>query len=181
VRCISQYSNHMIQIRHQQQQGMGDGSIRITVEPIYAKWDPEAMIYEQEVERANRTFSFHGRTQHIDEATPTEIVSRLSLFDTEAQGYDEKTRLFVEEELRKYAIQTPQAFFIAEETPLPAPYPTWDTSQKPGFELVTGLVDMGFDLNAALAYERTFGPQRDTVIEALEAVIADRQQDVITA
>jgi hypothetical protein len=179
MRAISQYGEYGIQIRAQRQQGMGDGSIQITTEPIYAKFLPlaDAAIFEVEVEQAMKVFPFKGRYQHVDEATPVDVAYRLSVFDTEVQNYDEATRLLVEAELIRLEPLTPD-FFIATETPVEAPYPAWDTSTTPAFQLVGGLVDMGFNLQDALAYERGFGPRREDVIEALEAVIADKAQDV---
>jgi len=181
MRAISQYGEYGIQIQIQKQQGMGDGSIRITQEPIYAKFKPaaDAAIYEVEIERAHKTFAFRGRYQHIDEATPADILYRLSVFDTEDQGYDEDTKALVEARLVELEPLNDD-FFIATEKPLDAPYPSWDTSEQPAFKLVAGLVEMGFDLQDALSYERVFGPRREDVIEALEAVIADRAQDVET-
>jgi hypothetical protein len=180
MRAISQYGEYGIQIRKQQQQGMGDGSIHVTVEPIYAKFRPaaDAAIYEVEIERAHKTFAFRGRYQHIDEATPADILYRLSVFDTDWVE-DPETREIIEARLLELE-PINDDFFIATEKPLDAPYPAWDTSEIPAFKMVAGLVEMGFDLNDALSYERVFGPRRDEVIEALEAVIADRAQDVET-
>jgi hypothetical protein len=168
MRCISQYPQHMVQIRAQSQQGLGDGTIRVITEPLYAKWDPEGFIYEEEIERARRSFSFRGLLQHVDEATPIDIRTRLSLLDTEAQGWDEADRELAEAELRRLSVVTPDAFFIAEKTPIPAPFPAWDTSSLKPKALVQTLVDIGYPLNEARAYEISFGPQRPAVIEALE-------------
>jgi hypothetical protein len=176
MRAISQYGEYGIQIQPQRQKGMGDGSIQITQEPIYAKFKPmaDAAIYEVEIERAHKTFAFRGRYQHIDEATPADIAYRLSVLDTEQQGWDEETRLLVEARLVELEPLNDD-FFIATEKPLDAPFPKWDTSELPAFQLVANLVEMGFDLSQALSYERVFGPARAEVIEALEAVIADQQ------
>jgi hypothetical protein len=181
MRAISQYGEYGIQIRHQQQKGMGDGSIQVTVEPIYAKFknSSDALIYETEVERAHKMFGFRGRYQHVDEATPADILYRLSVLDTEQQGWDDETRGIVEAELLRLE-PINDDFFIATEVPVPAPYPAWDYADLPAFQLVAGLVQMGFDLNQALTYEKVFGPRREEVIEALEAVIADQAQSVET-
>jgi hypothetical protein len=178
MRAISQYGEYGIQIRAQAQQGMGDGSIKITTEPIYAKFKPatDAAVYEVEIERAHKTFAFRGRYQHIDEATPADILYRLSVFDTEWIE-DPETRAVVEKRLLELEPLNDD-FFIATEKPLDAPYPLWDASEQPAFQMVAGLVQMGFDLQDALSYERIFGPRREEVIEALEAVIADQAQDV---
>jgi len=181
MRAISQYGEYGIQIRPQAQKGMGDGSIQVTTEPIYAKFKPasDAAIYEVEIERAMKTFSFRGRYQHIDEATPADVLYRLSVFDTEWVE-DLETRGIVEAKLLELEGLNDD-FFIATEKPLDAPYPSWDTSDEPAFEMVAGLVKMGFDLNSALSYERVFGPGREAVIEALEETLKDQQVEEVVA
>jgi hypothetical protein len=182
MRCISQFGEYGVQIRHQQQQGMGDGSIKITIHPIYAKFRnfSDETIYESEIERALKEFSFRGRYQHVDEATPADISFRLSVFDTEKQGYNEETKALVEAELQRLSTINDD-FFIASQTSVPAPYPTWDTVEMPAFQMVAGLVEMGFDLNDALTYEKIFGPHREAVIEALEETLRDQQVETISA
>jgi len=180
MRAIAQYAEYGIQIQPQRSQGLGDGSVKITQEPIYAKFDKDGMIYEAEIERAEKTFPLHGRTQHVDEATPTELRPRLSVLDTEMQGWDDETRERVEAELiRKQPITG--HFFIVEATPIAAPFATYDTIEKPAFQLVADLVEMGYDLREVLAYERVYGPKRDAVIEALEETINDQQVETISA
>jgi len=180
MRAIAQYAEYGIQIQPMRAQGLGDGSIRTTQEPIYAKFDPEGMIYEAEIERAEKQFPMHGRTQHVDEATPTDIRPRLSVLDTEAKGWDDKTREMVEAELIRKAPITGH-FFIVEATPIEAPFKNYDTIEKPAFELVGDLITMGFDLREVLSYERVFGPKRDAVIEALEETIKDQQVETVSA
>jgi len=180
MRAIAQYGEYGIQIQPHRAQGLGDGSIQVTQEPIYAKFDPEGMIYEAEIERAEKTFALHGRGQHVDEATPTEVRPRLSVLDTETQGWDDETRLKVEAELLRKASITGH-FFIVEDTPIEAPFSTYDTIEKPAFQLVADLVEMGYDLREVLSYERVWGPKRPAVIEALEETIKDRQAEEIVA
>jgi len=180
MRVIAQYAEYGIQIQPHRAQGLGDGSIHVTQEPIYAKFDPEGMIFEAEIERAEKMFPMHGRTQHVDEATPTDIRPRLSVLDTEAQRWDDETREKVEAELRRKEPITGH-FFIVEATPIAAPFKTYDTIEKPAFELVADLVTMGYDLHEVLAYERVYGPKRDAVIEALEETIKDGQAETISA
>ena len=180
MRCIAQFGEYGIQIRPQRSQGMGDGSITITQEGIYAKFDKDGVIFDAEVEKAEKVFPFRGRTQHVDEATPTDIRDRLSVLDTDQQGWDDETRALVEAELRRKEPITGH-FYISEERPVDAPFPAWDTSEKPAFELVAGLVEMGFDLTDALYYEKQFGPNRDAVVEALEETIKDQQLEEIPA
>lgn len=181
MRAISQYGEYGIQVQIQRQQGMGDGSIQITTEPIYAKFKPfaDAPIYEVEIERAHKEFAFRGRYQHIDEATPADIAYRLSSYDTEwVENLEDRAK--VEAKLLELEGLNDD-FFIATEKPLSAPYPAWDTSELPAFQLVANLVEMGFDLSDALSYERVFGPRREAVIEALEETLKDNQVEEVTA
>ena len=180
MRAIAQYAEYGIQIQPMRAQGLGDGSIQITQQPLYAKFDKEGMIYEAEIERAEKMFPMHGRTQHVDEATPTDIRPRLSVLDTEAQGWDDSTRLRVESELLRKQ-QITGHFFIVEDTPIEAPFKTYDTSEKPAFQLVADLVEMGFDLREVLTYERIWGPKREAVIEALEETIKDQAVEEVVA
>jgi hypothetical protein len=159
---------------------MGDGSIQVTTEPIYAKFKPaaDAAIYEVEIEKALKVFPFRGRYQHIDEATPADVLYRLSVFDTEwIEGEEE--RALVEAKLLE--LEPLNDFFIATEKPLASPFPSWDTSELPAFQLVANLVEMGFDLSEALSYERVFGPKREAVIEALEETLKDQQVEEVPA
>lgn len=180
MRAISQYANFSLQVRQQRQQGMGDGTVKITTEPLYAKFDPDGMIFENELEHAVEYFSFKGQYQHLDEFTKVDPRYRLSVLDTTKQGWSDEDRALVEAELvRKEKITGD--FFISTQTPISAPYPKWDTSEKPAFQLVADLVEMEFDLQSALDYERLFGPNREDVIEALEETIKTQAQETILA
>jgi hypothetical protein len=182
MRAIAQHGKFGIQIRPQRSQGMGDGSVTITQEGIYAQFvgfEDGGVIYEVEQERALNTFPFRGRYQHIDEATPADIAYRLSVFDTDTQNYDPETKLLVEQTL--LGLEASGDFFIATEKPLEAPFPNWDTSELPAYQLVAAAVEMGFDLQDILSYERVFGPKREAVIEALEETLKDRQVEEIPA
>jgi hypothetical protein len=180
MRAISQYAEYCIQIQPQRQQGLGDGSVKITQEPIYARFEKGAPIFENEIEQAEKRFAFSGRYQHLDEATNVDPLYRLSLLDTRKQGWDDSVREFVEAELRRKETIT-NDFFISEKMPISAPFPNWDTSEKPAFQLVNDLIDFGFDLNTALDYERAYGPGRPALIEALEETIKDRAAETIPA
>jgi hypothetical protein len=175
MRVISQHTNHMIQIQPQRQRPVGDGGVVVTQEPIYAVFTPAeggAFLYENEKEEAERHFSFHGLTQHQDEATPSDPIYRLSVYDTDTEAerlnWDADTKELVEETLRRKARSTPNTILIIESTPIPAPFPAYDTYDGDPGELVVMLADQGHDLAQVLHYERTFGPKRQEIIEALE-------------
>jgi len=171
VRFISQYGEYGVQIRPQRQQGMGDGSIQITQQPLYAKFDSDELVFEIEHERALKEFKFQGQYQHMDEATPVDPSYRLSVFDSNIQqvkhGWSDEDRSTIEQELLRKATITGD-FFYSEQTPIPAPFAKWDGDDIPAFKLVAMLVETGGDLQEALDYERIFGRKRDDVIEALE-------------
>jgi len=175
MRVISQHTNHMIQIRPQRQRPVGDGGVVVTQEPIYAVFTPAeggAFLYENEREEAERHFKFNGLTQHEDEATPSDPIYRLSVYDTDEEAeknlWDDETKAIVEEVLTRKARTAPNAIFIVESTPIPAPFPTYDTYDGDPAQLVLTLADQGHDLAQVLHYERTFGPKRPEIIEALE-------------
>lgn len=180
MRAISQYGEFSLQVRPQRVKAMGDGTAQIVQEPIYAKFSRDGVIYDAEIEKAEKVFAFRGRFQHIDEATPADVMYRLSVLDTTTQGWSDEDRELVEAELLRKENLT-NDFFISDHRPLQPPFPAWDESEKPAFQLVASLVDMGFDLSAALDYERSFGPKREAVIEALEETIKDQQLETIPA
>lgn len=175
MRAISQYTNHVIQIRPQRQRPLGDGTINVTQEPLYAVFTPVeggGFIFENEKEAAAKHFSFHGLTQHEDEATPSEPDYRLSVYDTDAEaekhGWDAETKAEVEAVLVRKAQTAPQNILLVKTTPIPAPYPAYDSYVGDAEQLVYKLVEDGHDIPTVLHYEREFGPKRPDVIEALE-------------
>jgi hypothetical protein len=178
MRVISQYTNHVVQIRPQRQRSLGDGNIEILQDPIYAVFTPVqqgGFLYENEKDEAERHFKFNGRTQHQDEATPTDVDDRLSIFDTdeeaEKQGWDAETKALVEDTFTRKAVSSPNAILIVQTTAIPAPFPNYDTYTGEMEDLVLMLVDQGHDLERVLHYERTFGRKRPEVIQALESGI----------
>src|SRR5262245_44566453 len=106
MRFITQYPGMVIQVRPQRQRSLGDGAIEITQEPIYVpvtSMANGAFLFENEEALAAKQFSFNGRTQEQDRATPSPIIDRLALVDTEEmaekEGWDEDTKTLVEERL----------------------------------------------------------------------------------
>lgn len=184
MRVISQNTNHVVQIRPMRQRALGDGGVEVTQDPIYAVFTPieqGAFLYDNEKEAAEKHFSFPGRTQHEDEATPSDVSYRLSVFDTDEQEYDEETKALVEETLRRKAVTAPQNIMVVETTPIAAPFPAYDTYAGAPEELVLKLVDDGHDLSVVLHYERQFGPKRPEVIEALEVGVETWAAASVTA
>jgi hypothetical protein len=189
MRFISQYPGYKFQVRPQRQRGMGDGSVEILTEPIYAEFLPVhsgAMIYENEVATAIAHFDFRGNTQLPDEATPSDPMNRLAVFDSdefaEAQHLSDDERVLVEQRLQQLCLEAPTECLMVSDTPIAAPFPAWDTWEGPDTELLmVRLIEDGHDLPLVLHYERTFGPKRPEIIEALEQTIEAQQENVVSA
>jgi hypothetical protein len=175
MRFISQHSNHVVQIRPQRSRALGDGGVEITQDPIYAVFTPieqGGFLYENEKQAAMDNFKFHGLTQHEDQATPSDPAYRLSIYDTEEEAdkneWSAEDKHTVEETLIRMAALSPNDLLVIETTPIPAPFPAYDTYAGDPADLVIKLAEDGHDLERVLHYERTFGPKRPEVIEALE-------------
>lgn len=175
MRFISQHSNHVIQVRPMRQRALGDGGVEVVQDPIYAVFTPidgGGFLYENEKDAATDHFKFHGLTQHEDQATPSDPAYRLSIFDTreeaEKNEWDAETTKLVEDTLVRMAALSPNDLLVIETTPIPAPFPAYDTYAGDPGELVLQLIDQGHDLERVLHYERTFGPKRPEIMSALE-------------
>jgi hypothetical protein len=175
MRFISQNSNYVCQIRPQRSRALGDGGVEITQDPIYAIFTPVeqgGFLYENEKDAAERHFSFPGLTQHEDQATPSDVSYRLSVYDTEEKAvednWDAATKELIEQTLIQQSRLAPDSLLVIETTPIPAPFPAYDTYAGDPADLVIKLAEDGHDLERVLHYERTFGPKRPEVIEALE-------------
>lgn len=189
MRFISQYPGYKFQVRPQRQRGMGDGSMEILQEPIYAEFFPVhsgAMIYENEVATALSHFDFRGNTQLMDEATPSDPMQRLSVFDSDefaaAQQLTDDERALVEQRLQQLCQEAPSECLLVSSTPIAAPFPTYDEWQGPNPEmLMVKLIEDGHDLPLVLHYERVFGPKRPEIIEALEQTIEAQKEMTVSA
>lgn len=189
MRFVSQYPLYKYQVRVQRSRALGDGGVEITQEPIYAEFQPvygSAMLYENELAEALRHFEFRGNTQAQDEATPTDPMMRLSVFDTQeaalAFGWDDDTVALVETRLMQAASEAPTEVLMVSDTPIKAPFPTYDIWDGPDTEmLMVKLIEDGHDLPLVLHYERTFGPKREKIIAALETTIELQGENVVAA
>jgi hypothetical protein len=189
MRFISQYPLYKFQVRPQRQRGQGDGTVEVLVEPIYAEFVPVhsgGMIYENEVAQAIKHFDFRGNTQGEDEATPTDPMQRLSVFDSQEAAqenhWDEEMLALVESRLTEAAQVSTQELILVSDKPIAAPFPAYDTWDGPDVEmLVVKLIEDGHDLPLVLHYERSFGPRRANIIEALETTIELQKENVISA
>ena len=176
MRFISQYPNYAIQVRTQRVHPLGDGTSQVIQEPLYVKFtavDDGGMLYEKERYRAMDYFKLHGTQQHQDEATPVDIVHRLSVLDTVEDAakfnWSADDVALIEATLVGKATSTPQAILRVEEAPLAPPFPAYDEWQADGETLVLKLTEDGYDLAEVLYYESSsFGPRRPQIIEALK-------------
>ena len=188
MRFITQYPGYIVQIRPQRQRSLGDGSIEITQEPIYARFRPMvdgAFVFENEEAQARRQFNFHGNTQELDQATPSNPLDRLALYDTDeeanAEQWDAETKLMVETKLMQIAQTTPGDLLVVSGTPISAPFPRYDAFDGDPEQLVMKLAEDGFDLDQVLYYEQVFGPKRSEVIEALQEMIELEKEHTVSA
>jgi hypothetical protein len=176
MRFISQYPNYGVQIRPQRVRPMGDGTSQVVQEPLYVKFtaiDDGGMLYEKEQYEAGKRLNFHGTQQEQDEATPVDLVHRLSVLDTsedaERFGWSPEDVAEIERTLIGKTQSTPDAVMLMEEAPLTPPFPAYDGYDGTAEQLVLKLTEDGFELGEVLYYERSsFGPRRPDVIEALE-------------
>jgi len=189
MRFVSQYPLYRFQIRPQRQKALGDGGIEVTQEPIYAVFAPVyggAMLYENELAESLRHFDFRGNTQGQDEATPTDPMQRLSVFDSQEaaqkEGWDEETEKLVENRLIQAAQEVPTEVLVVADTPIAPPFPRYDEWDGPDTEmLIVKLIEDGHDLPLVLHYERTFGPRREKIIAALEETIELQKENIVAA
>jgi hypothetical protein len=189
MRFISQYADYKFQARPQRSRALGDGGVEITQEGIYCQFlsvGAGAMVYENEIAAALKHFEFRGNTQHEDEATPSDPMLRLAVYDTNemarANGWDEATQTLVEERLQQLCYEAPSECLLVMDTPIAKPFPAYDEWDGPDPErLIVKLIEDGHDLPLVLHYERTFGPNRPQIIAALEETIEAQKETVVSA
>lgn len=188
MRYLSQYPQYKHQIRPQRMKPVGDGGVEVTQVGLYAEFQPfydGGMVFENEEAAALKHFNFRGLTQMEDEATPTNPLTRLSVFDSDEvakrEGWDAETQAEVEAKLNDWAAQCPDEILRVSDTPFPAPWPTWDEDDRPVEQLGVRLQEMGFDFQEVLYYEKVFGPKRPEVIAMLEKAIEHSKELTIQA
>jgi len=188
MRFVSQYPNWKLQIRPQRSKALGDGGVEVTQEAIYAQFmsvQDGAMIFENEVATALKHFSFRGNTQLQDEATPSDPINRLSVFDSQeaaaANEWSPDTQAEVERALVDYAYNAVQDLFVVTTKPIEAPFPNYDVYDGTPQELLSKLVEDGYDLELVLYYEQTFGMKRAEIIEILQRAVAIQVEQFVTA
>jgi hypothetical protein len=189
MRFISQHPGYKFQAVPQRTRALGDGGVEITQEGIYCEFmsvGAGAMVYENEIAAALRHFQFRGNTQHEDEATPSDPMLRLAIYDTDemaqVNNWGDGTKALVEQRLQQLCLDAPSECLMVMDTPVSKPFPAYDEWDGPDTEqLMVKLIEDGHDLPLVLYYERTFGPQRPKIIEALEETIEAQKESVVSA
>jgi len=188
MRYLSQYPLYRLQIRPQRQRAVGDLGVEVTQEGLYAEFQPfydGGMVFENEEAAALRHFSFRGLTQHEDEATMSDPLQRLSVFDSNAmakrEGWDAETQTEVETKLDDWANQCPDEILRVTTTPIKPPYPNWNEDDRPVEQLVVRLQEEGHDFEEVLYYEKVFGLNRPDVVAELERAVENTKAQTISA
>lgn len=146
----------------------------ITREGIQAQFRSGDFTLREKKQIEDR-FYFNGLgTYEGDNMTPLDVGFRIGTFDTDMQGYDEKTKAFVEEKMQE-SMYFGNDYILLELVRLPAPWPGYDKLRSP--KKIVELVDeTGSDVEDVIAYERE-NANRGDVIDALEALLVPAEDD----
>jgi len=188
MRYLSQFPNFKLGVRPQRMRPVGDGGVEITQEALAAEFVPVTdggQIFESEEVAALKHFDFRGQTQQVDEATPTDPLLRLSVFDldeaAQQNNWDAATKAEVGAKLDYWAENSQQQVLKVASKPIAAPFPNYDVYERPVEQLIVKLVEDGHDLAQVLYYEQSYGPNRPEVVEALEISVENMKAETISA
>jgi hypothetical protein len=189
MRFVSQYKMFGMQVRPIREMVLATGQTQVQVEPIYIRfWQGD--ITEKEVAAAEAHWQkFAGRTVERDMMTPTSILARLSVFDTDHPDHpwanDEVVKEMVEQTLLQKA--GGKDYIYVEREKMAPPWPTYDSFKGNLNKLLERINEDGYTLEAVLAYEQSpDGPQREAHIaflgeEILKRDAAEEDGDFIPA
>jgi len=174
MRFISKFGSWAMPIKAEHVEAYATGLTRTVSEGVYAKFAPGTLT-AAERELAINHWTFNGLGQLEDQVTTVPPDYRIGGFDTEIaqqmNGWDDETRVLVEEKLLARALVNDDILAI-EEIRVAPPWPRYDSYAGGPKALLRKLVDEGHDIGLALAYERE-NQRRDDVILALEELLAD--------
>lgn len=177
MRFVSQYKKFGMQIRPIREMVLSTGQVQVQVEPLYIRfWQGD--ISEAEVAAAEQHWpKFAGRTLERDQVTPTSLLSRLSVFDSDAETQpwadDQEVKEMVEEALLAKA--GGKDFIHVPRPTLAPPWPTYDDYKGSLNALLKRIEEDGYLLENVLAYEESpDGPQRPAHIAFLGEEILKR-------
>ena len=176
MRFVAQYTNYILNIRPAKKKFTEYG-VEVEWPDLLAEFDSQGWM-QRDLETALQSFQFKGTFQHEDEATPVNPAYRLSTYDTEeqalAQGWDEELKSFVEQRLLS-AKGFGRDYVLVQETPLAAPWPSYDEFVGEADELAMQVMDLGYDPEMVITYEQSkWGQNREDVVAALQAVVEAR-------
>lgn len=154
---------------------------RVTDREGYVAFFRTGDVTQADIEFAESVFVkeglLYGRTTLLDEVTPTPLTSRLSVFDTaqhaEEEGWSPEFREEVEQKLLERAVNHPDFRLITVEA-IPPLWPTYLDFRGTLEQLLKKIVEDGYDVRHAIAFERQSG-QRPQVIEALEKLLVEQE------
>lgn len=175
MRFVARYGRYGIQLRPMIAEAYATGMAKVIQEPIYANFSPD-ILGPTDREIAMQTWGeWPGFYQEMDEVTPVAPDYRIGVFDTDlearAQGWDEETKLWVEEQLVDYSVRY-NYIAIVPKTLVEPPWPNYDTFKGTVPALMRKLVEEGHDLNTVLTYEHAV-QGRGKIIQAIEELLAD--------
>jgi hypothetical protein len=176
MRFVSQYKMFGMQVRPIREMVLATGQTQVQVEPIYIRfWQGD--ISEREIAAAEAHWgTFAGRTVERDQMTPTSILARLSVFDTDADhpwANDPEVKEMIEEMLLSKA--GGKDFIYVEREKLAPPWPAYDGFKGNLNALLKRIEEDGYSLEVVLAYEQSpDGPQREAHIAFLGEEILNR-------
>jgi hypothetical protein len=175
MRFVSRYGRFSIQLRPIIQEAYATGMARVLQEPIYARFAPDRLSHVDR-ETAMKTWAnWNGSYQEIDEVTTIPPDYRIGVYDTDEaatqNGWDEDTKLFVDESLTEYAVRYDD-IAIVPKTLIDPPWPNYDTFKGSVPALMRKLVEEGYDLQVVLEYEKAV-QGRGKIVEAIERLIDD--------
>lgn len=137
--------------------------------------------------------TLQGFTTLIDEVTPSPLVGRISVYDTDeeairedwegrtvhdARGNEHDLKQWVERVLSERAPNHTE-FRQVEEIALLPPWPNYLQYKGSLEQLITKLRDDGYELSYALSYERQIG--RPQVVAAIEAELNRQSEEAAQA
>lgn len=180
MRFIAKYGRWAIQLREMIVENYATGTSRVLQEPLNCAFEPVG-LRPHERELAIAQWRFNGSYQELDEVTTVPPDYRIGVYDTEAQqeqkGWDDETRIWVEEQLMNHADRYDDIITVPR-TSLKPPWPAYDVYPGTPAELVHKLYVDGHRVEEVLAYEREM-QNRAEIVEALEGALAPADEDEV--
>lgn len=181
MRFVSHIKRFMIQLVEPRVHFTQYGDRIVDREGYVARFDPDQLT-EEDVAFAERVFErgglLNGRTYMQDEVTPTPLINRLSVFDTDEQAqrehWDVEFKEYVEQQLVNRSLNHPD-FRMVEEKPAQLPWPGYESFQGTFEDFTTKIATERLDPRIVLAYERQ-NAKRPAVMNALSEMIAQEEQ-----